>query len=216
MKAGQENSSSCENRGRREPAHHCAWHHARTRRCGPKARQQPKLIPHSLLLLTRNCLKHRQEPEPRSALPGGFGQQVAFCLLTGEAPSEEGFGTGLQRTGPAGSCCDHAYHAEDPHKLSTTDNSDGEESAPQSCTALQAAGVHLGWALNVGSGEEAGRLSPSLASAQHGGCLLGEGSFSTSQAGAGGGEQSQPLREGSQPSGKAAQHQAAEEARTPR
>lgn len=143
MKAGCGNSSSCESRGRREPAHRSSWHHARTRRCGPKGWQQPKLIPHPLLLLILNCSKHGLAPEPSSALPGEAGQQVAFCLLSREAPNGRRrvwHWAGLQRAGPAGSCCDHADRAEDRHKLLTTDNSNEEESAPQSCPALQTAG----------------------------------------------------------------------------
>lgn len=124
MKAGCGNSSSCESRGRREPAHRSSWHHARTRRCGPKGWQQPKLIPHPLLLLILNCSKHGLAPEPSSALPGEAGQQVAFCLLSREAPNGRRrvwHWAGLQRAGPAGSCCDHADRAEDRRKLLTTD-----------------------------------------------------------------------------------------------
>lgn len=135
MKAGCGNSSSCESRGRREPAHRCSWHHARTRRCDLKGWQQPKLIPHPLLLLLLNCSKRGLEPEPSSALPGEAGQQVAFGLLIRETPNggrRVWHWAGLQRTGPAGSCCGHADPAEDRGKLLTTDNSNEEESARQS------------------------------------------------------------------------------------
>lgn len=62
---------------------------------------------------------------------------------------EEEFGTGLQRTGPAGSCCDPTGCAEDRHKLLTTDNSNEEDSALQSYRVLQTAGVYLGWSVNT-------------------------------------------------------------------
>lgn len=49
---------------------------------------------------------------------------------------------GLQRTGPAGSHCHHTDRAEDRHELLTADTSNEEKSVLQSCTVLQAAGLH--------------------------------------------------------------------------